>query len=185
MNEFINWITSLISVADLLAFAAILGLNILSSCIGTLKTIFTAKQLGKTTYYIVLVDGIVYSLVLKSFSSSGTLAIIAYVLGKLIGTIVADYLENKMAIGIYEVTLYVGRREKMFQVQQDLIEAGYSSTATTGHIDVANKRYFLEIQIARKDMPKLYELLSRADIPEPTMVLREAKKVYGQIAKRI
>ena len=75
-------------------FSSILLLNIISSCIGTLKQIYTSKQAGKITYLMVLIDAIVYSLVLKSFSSEGIAAIIAYVIGKLVGAVTHVFVND-------------------------------------------------------------------------------------------
>lgn len=166
-------------------FLSILFLNIFSSCLGNLKTIFMAKQVGKTTYYLVLVDALVYSLVLKSFTSSGVGAIIAYVLGKFIGAIIADVVEGKMAIGIYDIRLFVSTQEKMYELQEMLLEKGFSSTANIGMLNNLKVRCSLNVQIARKDMNLFMDTVKSAGIEEPTMIIQEVKKVSGKITKRI
>ena len=168
-----------------IVFSMILLLNIFSSCLGNLKTIFMARQVGKTTYFVVLIDALVYSLVLKSFSSTGVGAIIAYVIGKFVGAIVADIVEKKIAIGIYDIRLFVGTQEKMYEVQNVLLEKGYSSTANIGMQNDLKIRCSLNIQIARKEMEKLLKILKETGIDEPTMIIQEIKRVSGKIIKRI
>lgn len=166
-------------------FALILFLNIMSSCIGTLKTIYVAKQAGKVTYIIIFFDAIIYSFVLKSFSSNGFGAILAYVFGKLIGAFVADKIEKKFAIGINEVDLYVGSPEKMMELQEGLLQHGYSTTANVGLINGLTPRYSLNVQVSRKGMPDFLKLLKEFNVKNPTMTIRELKKVSGKIAERI
>lgn len=183
--ESIGQIINALLSNEYIIFMAILLLNIFSSCLGNLKTIFMAKQVGKTTYYLVLIDALVYSLVLKSFSSSGVGAIVAYVVGKLIGAIIADIVENKMAIGIYDIRLFISTQEKMYELQNILLEKGFSSTANIGMLNNLKVRCSLNIQIARKDMNIFMNLIKSAGIEEPTMIIQEVKKVSGKITKRI
>lgn len=170
---------------QIIYFILILLLNIVSSSLANLKTIFLTKQSGKITYFVTLIDATMYSLVLKSFSSSGYLSIIAYVLGKLVGIFVAEKIENKLAIGIIDVKLYVGSEEKMELIQESLIDNGFSSTAQIGYIDKNTKRYSLNIQLQRKSLKELKSLLSILGIEDPTMVIQDVKRVSGKISERI
>lgn len=166
-------------------FIMILLLNIISSCLGHLRTIFMAKQVGRTTYYVVFIDALVYSLVLKSFTSSGISAVMAYSFGMLFGSIIGDLIEERMAIGIYDIRLFVGTQEKMYELQNILLEKGFSSTANIGMLNDLKARCSLNIQIARKDMEVFLSILNDAGIEEPTMIVQEVKKVSGKITKRI
>lgn len=166
-------------------FALILFLNIMSSCIGTLKTIYVAKQAGKVTYIIIFFDAIIYSFVLKSFSSNGFGAILAYVFGKLVGAFVADEIEKKIAIGVNDIILYVDDYEVMLGLQGRLIEENYSTTANVGLIDDKNPRFSLNVQVARKDMDRFLEIVKEFGIHNPTMTIQELKGVSGKIAKRV
>lgn len=170
---------------SILYFILILLLNTLSTAIGILKSIFVAKQSGKIMYFMVLLDSAVYAIVLKSFSSTGMMAIVAYVLGHFFGAIVGNNIEKKIAIGLNDVTLYVGTKEKMFELQNTLIENGYSTTASVGIQNEETKRYSLNIQLPRKNMKEFTELLAKNGLENPTMVIREIKKVTGKIEERI
>ena len=166
-------------------FVIILLLNVLSSCLGHLRSIFIAKQMGKTTYYVVFIDALVYSLVLKSFTSTGISAIIAYVLGMTIGSIIGDVIEERMAMGMYDVRIFVSTQEKMYELQTLFLENGFSSTANIGMKNDMKTRCSLNIQLARRDMNKMLELIHSVGIEDPTMVVQEIKKVSGKIKKRI
>lgn len=169
----------------MLYFLSILLLNISSSCIGTLKSIYTAKQAGKITYLLVLIDATVYSLVLKSFSSEGSLAVIAFIIGKLIGAILADVFEQKVAIGMNDVYIYVSEYDQMLAAQKQLFEDGFSTTASIGLVDENKERYQLNVHVARRHMKKLNASLKQAGIEKPTMAIKELKSVSGKIAKRV
>ena len=169
----------------ILYFALILFLNTLSTAIGTLKSIFVAKQAGKITYFMVALDSAVYAIVLKSFSASGVSAIIAYIVGHFLGAIVGSVIERKVAIGLNDVTLYVGTKEKMLDIQNALLDNGYSTTASVGLQNEETKRYSLNVQLPRKQMKEFTSLLAKNGIEEPTMVIREIKQVTGKIEQRI
>lgn len=174
-----------INYIAILYFALILFLNTLSTAIGTLKSIFVAKQAGKITYFMVALDSAVYAIVLKSFSSSGISAVVAYIVGHFLGAIIGNIIEKKVALGINDVTLYVGTKEKMLDIQNTLLENGYSTTASIGLQNEDTKRYSLNVQLPRKQMKEFLLLLANNGIEEPTMVIREIKQVTGKIEQRI
>ncbi len=181
MTDILNMILNSTTVY----FLSILFLNIFSSCLGTLKSIYTAKQAGNITYLLVLIDATVYSLVLKSFSSEGSLSIIAFIIGKLVGTVLADVLEKKIAIGINDVYIYVSSYDQMLAAQRQLFADGFSTTASIGLVDEYKHRHQLHVHVARKNMSGLLESLNKAGIENPTMTIKELKSVSGKIAKRI
>lgn len=174
-----------INYMAILYFALILFLNTLSTAIGTLKSIFVAKQAGKVTYFMVALDSAVYAIVLKSFSTSGASAILAYIIGHFIGAIVGNAIEKKVAIGLNDVTLYVGTKEKMLDIQNALLDNGYSTTASIGLQNEETKRYSISVQLPRKQMKEFSSLLAKNGIENPTMVIREIKQVTGKIEQRI
>lgn len=174
-----------INYTAILYFALILFLNTLSTAIGTLKSIFVAKQAGKITYFMVALDSAVYAIVLKSFSTSGISAIIAYIVGHFIGAIVGNMIEKKVAIGLNDVTLYVGTKEKMLDIQNALLDNGYSTTASIGLQNEETKRYSISVQLPRRQMKEFSSLLAKNGIENPTMVIREIKQVTGKIEQRI
>lgn len=166
-------------------FLMILLLNILSSCLGHLRTIFMAKQVGRTTYYVVFIDALVYSLVLKSFTSSGIGAVLAYSFGMLFGSIIGDLIEEKMAIGIYDIRLFISGQDKMYELQKILLNKGFSSTANIGMLNDFKERCSINVQIARKDMDNFLDIIKASGIEEPTMIIQEVKKVSGKIKERV
>ena len=174
-----------INYTAILYFALILFLNTLSTAIGTLKSIFVAKQAGKITYFMVALDSAVYAIVLKSFSTSGVSAIIAYIVGHFVGAIIGNMIEKKVAIGLNDVTLYVGTKEKMLDIQNALLDNGYSTTASIGLQNEETKRYSISVQLPRRQMKEFSSLLAKNSIENPTMVIREIKQVTGKIEQRI
>lgn len=168
-------------ISLLLLFVA----TVFSTAIGTIKTIFVANKAGYATYIATIIDAMVYMYLVKSIVSSGTIEIVIYVLGRVVGAVLGDVLENKIAIGIYDIDIYIKDHETQKLLQEILIENDFSSTMNVGTISENNVRWYNNVQLKRKDMEKLYQLLEQAGITKPAMVIRQAKKVSGRIAERI
>lgn len=166
-------------------FIVMLILNAISVMLGVVKTIFVAKKVGKPAYIIMFFDGIIYAFILKSFSSNSTAALLAYVFGRLLGLFLGNKLEDTLAVGVNDIELYVKTKATMLGLQAIFLEKGISSTAIEGTIDDKTSRYYLKIQIARKDMNEFYEALEIANIKNPTMTIKEVKRVTGNIESRI
>lgn len=186
LSNIFTQVSHLILNPEFQALLLIFSLNILSNFIGTLKTIFVSKQMGKYTYFIVFIDALIYSMVLKSFtSSSGYLSILAFCFGKVVGSILADIVEKKLALGLVEVQVYISGEELLSNIKETMRLAGFSVTSHEGISAVGKPRYHLTIQLARKDMKKLRLILEDYGIEEPTMVVSEIKSVSGKIAERV
>ena len=161
-------------------------MNILSNTIGTIKTIFISKQLGKLTYIVVLFDALIYSLVLKSFTSStGLWAIIAFCAGKVIGSMLGDYFENKIAIGILDVSFFLSDSETKDRLADELFNENISATVYNGTSITGKDRFHVSIQCSRKDYGNLKNIMKKVGINDPTMYVQEVKRVTGKITDRI
>lgn len=181
-----NCLVALFKNPDFISILIIFFLNILSNFIGTLKTIFVSKQMGKYTYVVVFLDALIYSMVLKSFtSSSGFYSIMAFCFGKVVGSVLADFIEGKLALGLIEVQVYLGDEKLISNVQETCRLAGLSVTTHEGISATGKPRYYLLIQLARKDMKKLRLILNDYGVSEPTMVISEIRSVSGKIAERV
>ena len=173
-----------ISKETIFLFAIMLLINALSNAAGTIKSIFVTKQVGAPAYIASFIDAIIYAFVLKSFSSDGYVAIIAYVLGRIIGMAIGNVIEKRIAIGVNDINLYVKDEITMLDLQYIFLDKGFSTTATIGMIDEEHKRYCLNVHVARKDMSEFYTILKRMNIKKPTMTVKELKTVTGKIQER-
>lgn len=156
-------------------------LNLISNCLGTLKTIFISKQLGKITYWLVAVDSLLFAVVLKAISSGDSfVTIAAFVAGKVFGAMLADYIEGKLALGLLEVTVFA-KEEKAITIADSLRDMGYSVTTFKGYGMEGKERFTINITIARKEMSLLKEILSKYNLNTPNMVIKEVKSIQGNI----
>lgn len=156
-------------------------LNLISNCLGTLKTIFISKQLGKITYWLVAVDSLLFAVVLKAISSGDNfISILAFVLGKVIGSMLADYIEEKLALGLLEVSIYA-KEEKAIEIADFLRSLGYSVTNFKGYGIEGKERFMITITIARKEMSLLKNILKKYNLINPNMIIKEIKSIQGNI----
>lgn len=158
-------------------------LNVISNCLGTLKTIFISKQIGNITYIITAIDALFFSIVLKAVSNgSGVMEIIAYCLGKVVGAIMADVIENKyIALGTYLITIYP-KQDKVIMIADDLRELGYTVNTSKQYGMHGKARFAINITIARKEINILKNILEKKyNINSPNMIVEEIKSFEGKI----
>lgn len=174
-----------INLHTILTFLTLFIINMTSSQIGTLKNILIAKQIGKWAFIITAIDAIIYFIVLKSVTSSnGIIALIAYVLGHTIGAMVGDIIEKKMAIGLYELKVYVDNENKLKIINDFCYQNSYSITITEGLSPGGKKRYILFIECTRKDKNNLINGIKKLGIEKLTMTISELKDISGRILER-
>ena len=94
-------------------------------------------------------------------------------------------MESRIAVGIYDIDIYVKDHDRQKALQNKLIENGFSSTMNIGTISDNEVRWSNNVQLRRKDMSKFYAILDELGIDNPTMLVRQAKKVTGNIKDRI
>lgn len=165
----------------LMTAALVFILNLISNCLGTLKTIFISKKAGKISYIITGIDALLFSVVLKGIASSNSLiTIIAYTLGKVVGAILADYIEECLALGLLEVNINANQ-EKAIKIADSLRSIGYSVNTIKSFGNLGKERFMVVVTIARKELSLLKEILKKYNIDNPTMTIKEIKNVQGNI----
>ena len=180
--EFIKNILSNKEITSLIVFFFV---TVINQEVGTLKSIFMANKAGWLTYITVAIDAVLYSLPVKSLTEQSYLTIIVFVIGRLVGTWIGNKLESRIAVGIYDIDIYVKDHDRQKALQNKLIENGFSSTMNIGTISDNEVRWSNNVQLRRKDMSKFYAILDELGIDNPTMLVRQAKKVTGNIKDRI
>ena len=159
-------------------------ITIISQLIATLKSIFVANKAGKAAYITVGLDALLYTFIVKSLTNQTYIVILLFVIGKIVGTWLGNVVESKIGIGIYDIDLYIKDHIQQKELQNELMNVGISSTMNVGTFSDQQVRWSNNIQIKRKDMNKLYEILNRIGIPA-NMVIRPAKKVTGKISDHL
>lgn len=181
MNNFINFLTQ----EQTLTLALFFLITTINQIVSTLRSIFVANKAGFMAYLMVGFDALLYTFLVKSLTQQTAVTITIFVLGRIIGTYIGNMIESKIAIGIYEVEVYVKDHERQKLLQSKLLENDFSSTMNLGTITDNNVRWSNNIHIKRKDMNKLYEIFDEIGLEDPTMVVRPAKKVTGKIEEHL
>ena len=181
MLTFFNSIKDLILNTDFSLYLSFFMITVFSQLIGTLRSIFVANKAGTLAYIMVAFDAILYSLLVSALTKQTALTMILFVLGRLMGTWFANLIESRIAVGIYDIDLYINNHDLQKSLQEAFLNAGISSTMNIGTVSGNEVRWSNNIQIRRKDMAKFYNILNETGIKTPNMVIRPAKKVTGAI----
>lgn len=144
---------------------------------------FISKKIMKPVYITTFIDAIIFSYALKLIANSeGAAFIIAFASGKLFGLFLGDIIEEKLAIGVIEITIYK-HMEDGIELADKLRELGYSVTTKKGYGVEGKPRLEIDIVTHRRDYYKLMEELK----PEGklNMVVRSVNKIEGKVGKRV
>lgn len=159
-------------------------INLLSNSIGTLKTIFIAKRF-KQVYFVTFIDAVVFIVTMKLSLSNNTIySFIAYGLGKTVGAWLANVIEEKIALGIYEVNIYANKGLAI-EIADELRSIGYSVTNIKGFGMHGNERFVMEVTIERKELNNILKVLDKYDYSDATMTIKELEKIGGKLRKRV
>lgn len=159
----------------------IFALNVVGNSLNTVKTIFLAKNIIKPTYFIVFIEAtIFFSSINKVAEGSSLFYLFAFALGKTTGTWIGNLIENKMALGVVEVSLYA-KEEKAIKIADAIRNMGYSVTTYKGYGNKGEPRFEVSITINRKEVSCLHELLYQHKLSNATMIVREVSSFKGKI----
>lgn len=167
---------------SLIGIALIFILNVIGNSLSTMRTIFLAKKLVRPAYIIVFLEAVVF------FGTIGEIAkdnnyfyLFAFAFGKTAGTWVGNFFENKMALGILEISVFA-KNEKAKNIADELRSRGYSVTNYKGFGINGKTRYEMKITIKRKELSLFKKILAKYGYDEATMVIREVNSVMGKIS---
>ncbi len=136
-----------------------------TNVLSTLKTIFMSKKIMKPVYLLVFVDAIIFAtIVSKVTSGDGIQFIISYALGRSVGVFIGDKLEDRLALGVLEIDLFLNNKHKMIQLSDRLREVGYTVNNYSGRGNNGNKRYKIEVVLARKEFDTFKHILNEYGI---------------------
>jgi len=159
----------------------IFSLNFISNSLKTLKTILISKKIIKPAYIVVFLEAIILALGFKMIAQSeGVAFLLAFALGKAAGVWFGNFLENLMALGVLEVTVFA-KKEKAKRIADALRDMGYSVTTHKGYGYAGLERFAINITIRRRELPLLKDILKKYGYVEATMVIRELESFSGKI----
>ena len=166
-------------IDTIIALLIIFVLNVFSTCLGNLKTIFLAQKAIKPVYLITFVDAIVLVYAFKLIAdSSGYGYILAFALGKLSGVYLAHRIDKKLALGLLEIEVY--KQTEPGKVLADTLRArGYYVTTSFGYGIEGKERLILTTILPRKEFPGLLALIEQDG--KVNMSVKSITKTYGKV----
>jgi uncharacterized protein YebE (UPF0316 family) len=164
---------------------AIIGLffvTALTNILATLRTILTSRNIMNPVYLLSFADAIIFAATISKVSSSdGLHYTIAYALGRTLGVYIGNKLEEKLALGILEVDVFLNNRDKMIQVAEELREEGYTVNNFLARGHNGDRRYKIEVVIKRKEFKILEEVLKSCGVSDPTLKIKNLSSITGKM----
>ncbi|MDR5658447.1 DUF5698 domain-containing protein [Serpentinicella sp. ANB-PHB4] len=154
----------------------------LTNIFATLKSILLAKKIMNPVYFLVFMDAIIFATVVsKVANSDGVQFGVAYALGKTLGVFIGGKIEERLALGILEVDVFLNNKNKMVEIAEKLRDEGYTVNnylvrGNHGHI-----RHKIEVVIKRKEFKILETIMNDCGVTDPTMKIKNLNKVEGKI----
>lgn len=133
-------------------------------------------------YILVFVDAIIFATILtKITSSNGFHFIIAYAFGRMFGVFVGGKVEERLALGIIEVDLFLSNKDKMIEVAERLRLEGYTVNNFIARGMNGEVRHKIEIVMKRKEFKILERILDEYGVTDPTLKIKNLSKIEGKI----
>lgn len=166
----------------ILAIIGLFLITALTNILATLRTILTSKNIMNPVYILSFADAIIFAATISKVSSSdGMQYTIAYALGRTFGVYVGNKLEEKLALGILEVDLFLSDKDKMIEVAENLREEGYTVNNYLARGNNGDRRYKVEVVIKRKEFKILEQIMAECGVSDPTLKIKTLSKVNGKI----
>lgn len=165
----------------ILGLVTVFILQVVTTAMNTLRTIFITKGISKPAYILTFIDAILFSWGMKLVvTGEGYLFLIIFAVGKTVGTLLGDIAEKRLALGTLEVTIYA-KREKAIKLADQLRDLGYSVNTRKAHGLGGTPRFEVCLIIQRKEYKILKDTLQRLGFSNATMSVRDVNKVTGKI----
>ncbi|WBW96523.1 DUF5698 domain-containing protein [Oceanirhabdus sp. W0125-5] len=153
-----------------------------TNVLGTLKTLLISKKIMNPVYFVVFVDAMIFAtIVSKVTSSTGIHYTLAFALGKSMGVFIGGKVDDKLALGIIEIDLFLSNKDKMIAVAESLRSVGYTVNNYPVRGNHGDRRYKIEIVIKKKEFKIFENILEKHDIYDPTMKIKNVSKIHGKI----
>lgn len=166
----------------IIGFAVMFLITAFTNILSTLKTIFISKDIMNPVYFLVFLDAIIFATILSKVTSSDGIAYtIAFALGKSMGVYLGGKIENKLALGICEVDIFLNDSVKANEIAQKIRETGYTVNNFLVGGNNETERHQVEVVINRKEIKFLEEIIKDFDVDSPTLKIKTLNKVDGKI----
>jgi len=153
-----------------------------TNILATLKTILISKKIMNPVYIMVFIDAVIFAAVLsKVTSSEGAHFTISYALGKTLGVFIGNKIEDKLALGILEVDVFLSNKDKMIEIAEKLRNEGYTVNNYLARGNNGERRYKIEVVIKRCELKVLEDIMLKSGVNNPTLKIKNLSKVNGKI----
>ncbi len=163
----------------------LIGLFMITSftnVLATLKTILISKKIMNPVYLVVFIDAMIFATILtKVTSSAGFQFTIAYACGKSFGVFIGGKVEERLALGIIEVDVFLTNKVKMIKIAERLRTEGYTVNNFLARGKNGEPRHKIEVVMKRKEFKVLNRILKENGVDEPTLKIKNLSKVVGKI----
>lgn len=164
------------------SLAGLFLITAFTNVLSTLKTMFISKKIMNPVYILVFADAIIFATIVgKVTSGDGIQFTIAYALGRSMGVFIGNKLEDRLALGILEVDIFLNHKDKMVELAENLREEGYTVNNYSVSGNNGNRRYKVEVVINRKEFRILEDIVEECGINTPTLKVKNINKVDGKI----
>jgi uncharacterized protein YebE (UPF0316 family) len=166
----------------ILAIVGLFFITALTNILATLRTILTSKNIMNPVYILSFADAIIFAATMSKVSSSdGLQYTIAYALGRTFGVYIGNKLEEKLALGILVVDIFLSNKNKMIEIAESLREEGYTVNNYLARGNNGDRRYKVEVVIKRKEFKILEQIMEEYGVVDPTLKIKNVSKVNGKI----
>ncbi len=163
----------------------LIGLFLITSftnILATLKTILISKKIMNPVYLVVFVDAMIFATVVtKVTSSTGLHFTVAYALGRTVGVFIGSKIEERLALGILEVDVFLKNKNRMIEIAEKLREEGYTVNNFLARGSNGDRRYKVEVVIKRNEFKILEDIMDECGVSNPTLKIKNLSKVNGKI----
>ncbi|MFZ7102941.1 MAG: DUF5698 domain-containing protein [Peptococcaceae bacterium] len=166
----------------ILTLAGLFLITAFTNILATLKTILISKKIMNPVYILVFMDAVIFAaIVSKVTSSDGAHFIVAYALGKTLGVFIGNKIEEKLALGILEVDVFLSNKDKMIKIAKQLRKEGYTVNDYLARGYNGAKRYKIEVVIKRNELKVLEDIMAEYGVNNPTLKIKNLSKINGKI----
>lgn len=166
----------------MLALSGLFLITAFTNILATLKTILMSKKIMNPVYLLVFVDAMIFAnIVSKVTSSEGAQFTIAYALGRTVGVFIGGKIEDRLALGILEVDIFLNDKNKVDKIAKRLRETGYTVNSFVVGGNNEDERYQIEVVIKRKEIKILEGIIEEFGVVNPTLKIKTLNKVNGKI----
>ncbi len=167
----------------IVALIGLFLLTLLTNILATLKSILMAKNIMNPVYIISFIDAMIFTTIMSKVTSSNGLPFtIAYALGRTAGVYIGSKIEDKLALGILEVDIFLNDKNKVMELSNKLRDTGYTVNNFIVGGNNGDRRYQIEVIIKRKELKILEDIIEDFGIIKPTMKIKTLSKVRGKIS---